>query len=175
MTNKLELIIFLISIVMYSSLIINLKNKLKVNKNNKLYYAFIALSTVFIIYLIGLTGQILYLNNGGNIKNAIYFEYFVYLGAMYQPILFFVIGKLFENNNADLKKYNWLYAFATILLLLLWTNDYHGLFYKEYSIYFADTVFGPALTVYSVWAYILYIITIIHNTNYKKRRLNRPF
>jgi len=161
MIYKLELAIFLISIIMFTVLIFNLKNKLKLNNKNKLYNAFIALSAVFIIYLIGLVSQIIYLNNGGSTANALYFEYFVYIGAMYQPILFFIISKLFENNNADLKKYNWLYVFATILLIILWTNDYHGLFYKQYSIYFADTVFGPALTVYSVWAYTLYIITVV--------------
>lgn len=161
MINKLELIIFLISIVMFSTLIFNLNRKTKLNKGNKLYKAFIALSAVFIIYLIGLVGQIIYLNNGGNESNAIYFEYVVYMGAMYQPILFFVISKLFENNNANLKKYNWLYVFATILLITLWTNDYHHLFYKEYSIYFAETEFGPALSLYSIWAYTLYIVTMI--------------
>lgn len=160
MINKLELIIFLASIIMFSTLIFNLNRKSKKNNGNKLYKAFIALSAVFIIYLIGLIGQIIYMNNGGSETYAIYFEYVVYIGAMYQPILFFVISKLFEDNNANLKKYNWLYVFATILLLVLWTNDIHHLFYKTYSIYFSQTEFGPALTLYSIWAYTLYLITV---------------
>lgn len=161
MIYKLELIIFIASIIMFSVLVRGLKSRKKEDKENKLYGSFITLCRLFLIYLVGLTAQIIYLNLGGNSKFAIYFDYIVYLGAMYQPIYFFNISKQFESNDADLKKYKWMYYLSTILLVLLWTNDLHHLFYKQYSIYFSETVFGPALMVYSVFAYVMYIYSMI--------------
>lgn len=161
MVYKLELIIFIASIIMFSVLIRSLKVRKKDDKDNKLYGSFITLCTLFLIYLIGLTAQIIYLNMGGDPKYAIYFDYIVYLGAMYQPILFFNISKQFENNDANMKKYRWMYYFSTILLGLLWTNDLHHLFYKKYSIYFSETVFGPALLIYSIFAYFMYVYAMI--------------
>jgi len=161
MVYKLELIIFTACVVMFSVFVRSLKIRKKEDKDNKLYGSFITLCRLFLIYLVGLTAQIIYLNLGGDAKFAIYFDYIVYLGAMYQPILFFNISKQFENNDANLKKYRWMYYLSTILLVLLWTNDLHHLFYKQYSIYFSETVFGPALMVYSVFAYVMYVYSMI--------------
>ena len=161
MIYKLELIIFTVCIVMFSVLVKSLKIRKKEDKDNTLYSSFIILCRLFLIYLVGLVAQIIYLNLGGDSKFAIYFDYIVYIGAMYQPIYFFNISKQFENNEANIKKYKWMYYLSTILLILLWTNDFHHLFYKEYSIYFSETVFGPALMVYSVFAYVMYIYSMI--------------
>ena len=162
MVFKVELTICIISFILFSVMIGNLGKKRKSNKENKLYESFMSLCGVFLIYLLGIIAQIVYINIVPNAKYIIYFDYFVYLGAMYLPIKLFVISKRFENNNANLKKYNWLYWFATALLLILWTNDFHHLFYREYSIYFRKTVFGPFLVVFSIWAYTLYILSVIN-------------
>ncbi len=161
MINKLELIIFIISFIMFYILINSLKRRSKEDKDNKLYKSFMTLCKLFLIYLFGLSAQIVALNLGLDEKYAIYFDYVVYLGAMYIPISFFNISKLFENNDTNFKKYRWMYYFATILLVILWTNDLHHLFYKEYSIYFSETVFGPALTAFSIWAYTLYLYSVV--------------
>ncbi len=161
MIFKIELLIFVISFIMFMVMIGNLEKKRKENKKNKLYGVFIFLCWEFLIYISGLIAQIVYLNFGGDAKYAIYFDYFVYLGAMYLPVQFFIIAKRFENNKASVKKYSFLYWFATILLIILWTNDFHHLFYKQYSIYFSETVFGPFLVVFSIWAYVLYITSVI--------------
>ncbi len=162
MIFKVELTICIISFILFSVMIGNLEKKRKSNKENKLYESFMSLCGVFLIYLFGLIAQIVYINIVPDTKYAIYFDYFVYLGAMYLPIRFFVISKRFENNNVNLKRYNWLYWFATALLLILWTNDFHHLFYREYSIYFRETVFGPFLVVFSIWAYTLYSLSVIN-------------
>ena len=161
MVNKLELIIFLISIIMFIMLIRRLKTRQKENSDNKLYRSFITLCSLFLIYLIGLSLQIIFLNLGVDNRFAIYFDYIVYLGAMYIPISFFNISKLFESNDVDLKKYRWLYYFSTLLLIVLWTNDLHHLFYIKYSIYFSETKFGPALVVFSIFAYFMYILSMV--------------
>lgn len=161
MIFKIELLIFVISFIMFMVMIGNLEKKRKENKDNKLYGVFIALCGEFLIYLSGLIAQIAYLNFGGDAKYAIYFDYFVYLGAMFLPVQFFIIAKRFENSKGSVKKYNFLYWFASVLLVILWTNDFHHLFYKQYSIYFSETEFGPFLVVFTIWAYTLYILSVI--------------
>ena len=160
MIYKLELTMFIIFIIMFSVLIRNLSMRRKYDKENRLYASFMTLCKLFLIYLVGLTLQIIYLNCNVKGNLVIYFDYIVYLGAAYMPISFFKISKLFENNNADFKKYKWMYYFATILLIILWTNDLHSLFYKKYSIYFSSTEFGPALVVFSVYSYAMYVYSM---------------
>ena len=160
MIYKLELTMFIICIIMFSILIRNLSMRRKFDKENKLYASFMNLCKLFLIYLVGLTLQIIYLNCGTNGNLAIYFDYIVYLGAAYMPISFFNISKLFENNDVEFKKYKWMYYFATILLAILWTNDLHHLFYEQYSIYFSSTKFGPALVVFSIYSYAMYVYSM---------------
>ena len=139
---------FLVLIVLIDSLI-KIKNKTKLHKH------FIILDILFCVHIFGLALQILMSNT--NI-NPIYFEYITYIGAMYTAVELMMISILFKNKNMDTKKVHWLYIIPTVLLILLWTNDYHHLFYIEYSTTFSQTVYGPMLYVFMVYSYTLVLL-----------------
>ena len=85
-----------------------------------------------LICTIGQITQILFSQKLG-IK-PIYFDYFVYIGTCFLPISVYFTGLSFENTKIQFKKkYIVLFIIPIISLLILWTNDYHHLFYKQYS------------------------------------------
>ena len=93
----------------------------------------------------------------------VYFDYFVYIGACFVPVTVFFIGLIFANTKITFKKrYLLLFIVPIISLLMLWTNDYHHLFYIQYSTNIADAVYGPYLTVHNIYSYILLAIGIIY-------------
>ena len=90
----------------------------------------------------------------------IYFDYFVYIGTCFLPISVYFTGLSFENTKIQFKKK--LFIIPIISLIILWTNDYHHLFYKQYSTSIANTVYGPYMVIHNIYSYILLGLGIIY-------------
>ena len=88
--------------------------------------------------------------------NPIYFDYFVYISITFLPIAIFFLGCIYEKTNLKFKKkYILLFLIPIATLLVLWTNDFHHLFYVKYSISIPDTEIGPWFYVHTVYEYLL--------------------
>lgn len=162
--NSITLIVLAIALLVLIILIDSLlrqKNKMKLHKH------FIYLNILFGVHILGLMLQIVF---GSTNIPPIYFEYITYIGAMFEAVEITVISIVKKNQNISVKKYRWMYILPIILLLVLWTNDWHNLFYIQYSTNFADTIYGPALYVYMVYSYVLLLIsfTVITKDTIKK-------
>ena len=93
----------------------------------------------------------------------IHFDYFVYIGTCFLPISVYFTGLSFENTKIQFKKkYSVLFIIPIISLIILWTNDYHHLFYKQYSTSIANTVYGPYMVIHNIYSYILLGLGIIY-------------
>ena len=93
----------------------------------------------------------------------IYFDYFVYIGSSFLPVAFLFIAITFAKTKINFtKKYCLLFVIPIISLLVLWTNDLHGLFYKVYSTDFTKTVYGPYFYVSTIYTYLLYVISLFY-------------
>lgn len=92
---------------------------------------------------------------------SIWFENIIYIGTCFLPITVFFTSLIFTNTKISFKKsYLLLFVIPILSLLVLWTNDYHHLFYIQYSSSFTDTIYGPYFYVHSVYTYLLLIIGI---------------
>lgn len=99
--------------------------------------------------------------------NPIYFEYLSYIGGCFLPVSILFTGLIFANTKIKFKKrYCLLFIIPIISLLLLWTNDYHHLFYVNYSINLNDTVTGPYTIVYLINNIVLYTMGLIYLLRY---------
>lgn len=133
----------------------------KVKRKNQLSKAFICALMLLVLWLVGLIMQIT-LSKPFNIE-PIYFDYFVYIGACFVPITVLFIGLVFANTKIEFKKkYILLFILPIISLLVLWTNDYHHLFYEKYSTNISETVYGPYMTIHNIYSYALLIIGILY-------------
>ena len=92
---------------------------------------------------------------------SIWFENIIYIGTCFLPITVFFTSLIFTNTKISFKKsYLLLFVIPILSLLVLWTNDYHHLFYIQYSSSFTDTIYGPYFYVHSIYTYLLLIIGI---------------
>lgn len=150
--------IYLILMLISSFLIIFMTLFLKKEKAGQIKSVFMSLIYFMMIWTFSLIFQILFLNS--NIE-PIYFEYFAGLGACFVPISFLMLALIFANTKITFKKsYLLLFIVPIISLLILWTNNVHHLFYKNYSIQLKDTIPGPYMTIHSIYTYSIFAIAI---------------
>ena len=151
------LILLLIPLLLTSFMIVSL---LSVKKKNQLHKVFIIIFIFLFCWFVGLIAQIT-LSKKLNI-NPIYFEYFIYISACFTPVVLFFLARIFVHTKIRFKRIDLLLFVVPILsLLILWTNDFHHLFYKHYSISMEYSEFGPYMFIYSLYSYSLVIIACI--------------
>ena len=65
----------------------------------------------------------------------IYFDYYSYIGISFLPISIFFTALIFINTKIRFKsRYLLLFIIPLLSLIMLWTNDAHHLFFKNYNI-----------------------------------------
>ena len=131
------------------------------SKKNQLVTAFKLTMLCMMLWCIGLMVQILAINFI-SLNVAIYVDYFIYLPLCLTPVALFFIAYIFIKKHIEFKKwYLLLFIIPAITMLVLWTNDFHHLFYEEYSLNTSETVFGPYFFVHSAYTYGLFAIDIL--------------
>ena len=157
-TNNQALIALTITTIINFILTVYLakgKNKSQLSK------MFICALSLLILWSIGLIMQITL--SGPLDIEPIYFDYFVYIGACFVPVTVFFIGLIFANTKIKFKKkYLLLFIVPIISLLVLWTNDFHSLFYKNYSVDFQVNEYGPYATIHNIYSYAVLGVGIIY-------------
>lgn len=139
-------------------------------RKKQLEKAFIILFLVHILWMIGLILQVICVDRFK--MNPIYFDYFIYIWICFSPVVFLFISLIFSRTKITItKKYILLFFIPILSLLILWTNDLHHLFYKEYSTDYAETVYGPYLYVHLIYTYSLYIISLFILLKYSAKNL----
>ena len=136
----------------------------KKNKNQLQQIFFIDIFLTFGVCLFSLAQKYLCMHFD---IDPIIFEYFIYIFTSYLPVAVFFTGIIFANTKIVFKKkYILLFIIPTLSIFLLWTNNFHHLMYKHYSINFNETVFGDFFTIYILHAYLLYAIGLIYLLRY---------
>jgi len=162
MNNVINLIMLILATIVSLVLFFLIK---KNNTKNQLTRIFMVNIILILIWIIPLIGQILFAEKF-NI-NPIIFDYFTYIGACFLPIGIFFTSLIFENTKIKFKKwYLLLFIIPVLTLLILWTNDFHHLFYINYSTSIAETIVGPYANIHSVYNAALYAIALINLMRY---------
>ena len=94
--------------------------------------------------------------------DPIYFDYFAYIGGCFIPVSIFFTALIFTNTKVTWKKrYLLLFIMPLLSLIMLWTNNYHHLFFEKYSIYMAEGILGPFAYIHTVYSYFMLFIAVI--------------
>ena len=89
--------------------------------------------------------------------NPMFFEYFIYIGTCFLPIGIYFTGLIFANTKIKMRKsYLLLFIIPIITLLVLWTNNFHHMFFKNYSTNLSMHIW--TLFNYSQFIYLLFNI-----------------
>lgn len=147
-------------LLMFSTiLIITLLFYLSTKKGKKqLTTAFKCNCILLLIWFISLLSQIIICENNPNI-NPIFFDYIAYIGICYMPVSLLFTSIIFTNTKIQFKKLHLLFFIIPLIsLIILWSNNYHHLFYKHYSISLNECIYGPYMYFHFLYTYSLFII-----------------
>ena len=99
--------------------------------------------------------------------DPIYFENFIYIGTCFLPVAIFFTVLIFIYTKITFKKHYLLVLIIPIIsVLMVWTNNLHHLFYKQYSFNLSQMEFGSYFYVYTIYTYGLLFISIIMLINH---------
>ncbi|MCI9246220.1 MAG: hypothetical protein HFJ30_03715 [Clostridia bacterium] len=156
-TDIATFILLILSLMLIIGLLFIILKKIK---RSQLKSCFIFILSCMLICLVGLISQCL-LGYKLNIP-LIYYDYFVYIGTVFLPVGIFLLGLIFANTKVKFKKsYLLLFIIPVISLIMLWTNDFHNLFYIQYSTNINATTYGPYVNIHSVYTYLMYALGLI--------------
>ena len=157
-------IVFWILVFVSAILILFLTQLVKPKKKKDLSKIFIVIFALILFWVIGMILQIIFLDKY-NIKLKYFFDLY-YISICFLPVAFYIMTNIFENGKFKFKKWYLLLCIIPITsLILLWTNDFHHLFYKEYSMSLS-TAYGPWFYVHTYYTYLLLAISLIKLLRY---------
>lgn len=147
--------------IFFMMILIN-KTNTKQKQINKFFFT--VLLCIFIIS-IGVISQSIgyYIFN----INPIYFEYFIYIGTCFLPVSLFFTSIVFSKSKIVFNKFYLLLFIIPILsLILLWTNNWHHLFFTLYSFSLNEMKTGNYVIIHYVYTYLLLAISIFNLIKY---------
>ena len=155
---------FLLAVAIIVSVVLVIVMKVNL-RNNKLANAMSVLFALLIIWCTGLLLQKISIALEFHIK-PIYFDYLTYIGICFLFPTLIILSFYYNESNVNFNpKWLLLYLIPAISLFFLWTNDFHSLFYKVYSVNFSDTVYGPIFYINTIYSYVLAFIFMIRMIN----------
>lgn len=164
MLDKISIPLFLL-ILSVLSIVITLIYVLRTKGRSQLKTIFcVDLICVLVICLGVIFQDILSKNFNWNPWN---FEKFIYIGTCFLPVAIFFTGLIFAKTKITFKKkYLLFFIVPALSLIVLWTNDYHHLFYKIYSyLYLSDCKVGPYMIIHNIYSYTLLFLGVIQMVN----------
>ena len=150
---------FIFLVISTLSIILLIGNILGKKPVSQLQNAFATVLITVLVISVGVITQLV-CTSFFNIE-PIYFENFIYIGTCFLPVALFFVAIIFKNTKIRLKKrYLLLFIVPFLTLLILYTNQYHHLFYKVYSSNLNEMVYGPYFYIHSIYTYGLLLISI---------------
>lgn len=120
------------------------------------------LFSVFVVFLIETIGIFLQIIIGDKLGiPLVYYEYIVYFGKAFAPTLILLFAIVYENPRIELKKLVWIFFIPVFIVIAVWTNDFHHMFFVEYTSVLTASKFGLLYYAYAALVYLQYIPAII--------------
>ena len=130
----------------------------KVDKQ-QIHYAVLGLTISVIIWNVAVILNL----TSDSIRLHILFEQLYFLGQITVPVFVLFLGLIYAHNRIQFNKtYSLIFIVPLISLGMLFTNQYHHLFYTTFSLIPTVQDFGIYFTLHSIVSYIYIGVGIIH-------------
>ena len=152
-----QFILLVFSALLIIFILLYIKRKTTKNQINKIF------SCVLMCSLI-ITVGVIFQTIGYNVFNIdpINFEYIIYIGTCFLPVYVFITGLVFTNTKVKFnKKYLMLFIIPSISLFVIWTNNFHHLFFANYSFDLSKIILGSYYPVHFIYTYLMYVLGLI--------------
>ena len=129
-------------------------------KKNQLMQIFQVIFGLLIFWMICSIVQMSY-TDILHIEDTSFIVNIAYFGLCFLPVAMFLMSLIFARTKINFKKsYCLLFVIPILSLIVLWTNNFHHLFYKEYTMNISDTSYGIFFYIYFFYSYTLYGISL---------------
>ena len=134
---------------------------MKKKRKSQIHYIFLSTLALLFVWCISIIVETYILNIKGVL--IISLEYLTYIGACFVPVTLLLIGLIFARTKI---KFSWkillLFVIPVITNIIVWTNEYHHLFYEKFSINLAEIVYGRYFIVHIVYSYTCVVIGLYY-------------
>jgi len=135
MTDTYSILLGLVSIALIILMFYILKKE-----KRPITYAFLG---IIISCAVCCLGYVLAIHDDLTGNPNIRFSYVAFFGEFFAPVFFLISGIIFAKGELKLNYKYWIIMLIPVISnVLLWTNDYHHLFFSSYNS-FADITYGP--------------------------------
>lgn len=155
MENSHYLVALLISDFLVVILFFALRKQIK----KQITQCFYIVLFLMLIWTLSLTFQILLQQY--NVE-PVFFEGLASFGAEFISLAFLALGIIFSKSKITFKRWHIILLVVPIIsIILMLTNNYHHLYYIQYSTNLSSTVSGPYMIIHSIYSYTLFAIALI--------------
>ncbi len=134
---------------------------LRYKNRSQIHYVF--LSTLGFLFIWCFTLIIESYVSRVNSNLVMIFENISYIGICFTPVTLLLTGIIYMRTKIIFNwKYKLLFAVPLISTLILWTNDWHHLFYEVFSTNTSEVVFGNYFVIHSVYSYICILVGLYY-------------
>ncbi len=144
-----EVVLLIITTAMLFILLLQLLIRIKTK--SQLHYIFISLVSLLISWNIGAGLNAWSYYRGYKLMAAVYISF---IGTCFLPVVALLLGKTFAKNRINYSyKYLFLFIIPMISYIILLTNNYHKLFFTNYSFISNEVTFGKYFIIHSIYSY----------------------
>ena len=164
MLTKTDMITLTIIIGICLLLVGMLRGVLQQKSKKQIQVAFQIIFGLMLLWLVTISFQIV-LTRTTNISMKYFYDiYFVSL--CFLPLAFLFMVSAFEKGSVKLRRIDiLLFIIPTLTVILMWTNDYHHLLYKDYSSSLSAS-YGWYFYVHAIYTYSMFGIALIRLLRY---------
>ena len=156
----LPLILMIISELSLLALVLSLRKE----KKSQLKTAFSL--CLLCVFFWTLCSMLQFLFKDSNI-DPIFWEKLASFAVCFAPVSFFALSQVFAKTKIDIKWYHLLLLVIPIIsVIMIFTNEYHHLYFKQYAINMDDVVVGTYFPIHNTYTYLLYGISIYYLLKY---------
>ena len=154
----------LILMICSELLLLGLALFLRKEKKSQIKVAFNCLLLCLSIWTLASILQILFQNTS---IDPFLFEKISVFGVCLSPVAFLAVSVIFSKTKINFKWYHFTFLIIPLLSIFLTiTNEYHHLFFKQYSLNVSETIWGNYFYIHSIYTYGLYGIGLIYFLKY---------
>ena len=154
----------LILLIISEILILGLALFLKKEKKSQLKTAFNFVLLFMSIWTIASILQIVFQKTD---IDPFFFEKISVFGVSFLPVAFLAVGIIFSKTKIKIRWYHFLFLIIPIVSIILTiTNEYHHLFFIQYSINMNNLITGKYFIIHNSYTYLLYGIGIFYFIKY---------
>lgn len=147
--NSLQYIFLVAATLLIGFLLLIL---IRVEKKSQMHYILISLITLIIIWNLGVALDKLWSDIYGYTNMV--FVFIIFIGTCFIPVSLLLTGIIFAKTKINFTfKYLLLLIVPITTTLILWTNQYHHLFFIKYSFISNNVIYGRYFIIHAAYSY----------------------